>query len=379
MTAETILIVDDDLDTLKLVGMMLERKGYKITAASNGKKALGLVAKSLPDLILLDIMMPEMDGYEVARRLRANPETEFIPIIMFTAKSQIDDRIEGLEAGADAYITKPTQPRELFAQVKAILKRTPMRAAGPQAPAAEAGMVFGVLAAKGGVGVSTLATNLAIAMSGQTKESVILSDYRPGQGTVGLDLGSGNTDGMLRLLRGETEITKQNLEGILLTHRSGIKTLLSSPDPADAKYVAEVDKFLEITEQLRYLAPYVVLDMGTALSPLPSAIVHKCDHIVLCMEPSPNNVRQTKSLFQALVAEGIGEGRITSVLINRMRISIQLSWKQTEEQFEYPIATVFTPIPEMAYQASRTNTPLMLQDSTSLTAQQFQKLASALL
>ena len=379
MAAATILIVDDDLDTLKLVGMMLERKGYEIIAAANGRKALELVAKSLPDLILLDIMMPEMDGYEVARRLRSNPKTEFIPIIMFTAKSQIDDRIEGLEAGADAYITKPTQPRELFAQVKAMLKRTPMRSAGPQVPVAEAGMVFGVLAAKGGVGTSTLAINLAIAMRQKTKESVILSDYRPGQGTVSLDLGSGNTDGMLRLLRGEEEITKRSLEGILLTHGSGIKTLLSSPDSVDAKYVTEVDKFLEITEQLRYLASHIVLDLGAALSPLASAVVHKCDHVVLCLEPSPNNVKQTRSLFQALVKEGVGEGRITSVLINRMRISIQLSWKQTEEQFEYPIATVFTPIPEMAYQASRTNTPLVLQDSTSLTSQQFQKLASILL
>jgi len=103
--AEKILIVDDDIDTLKLVGMMLEQKGYEIIATSNGKKAIELANSKLPDLILLDVMMPDMDGYAVSRELRANPETEPIPIIMFTAKSQIDDKIEGLEAGADAYLT----------------------------------------------------------------------------------------------------------------------------------------------------------------------------------------------------------------------------------------------------------------------------------
>jgi DNA-binding response OmpR family regulator len=76
-----------------------------------------------PDLILLDIMMPEMDGYEVARKLRSDPSTNNIPIIMFTAKTQVDDKVEGFEAGADDYLTKPTQPRELFAHVKAVLAR----------------------------------------------------------------------------------------------------------------------------------------------------------------------------------------------------------------------------------------------------------------
>ncbi|MBS1248762.1 MAG: Response regulator PleD [Chloroflexi bacterium] len=78
--AKKILIVDDDIDTLKLVGMMLEQKGYEILATSNGKKAIEMATANLPDLILLDVMMPQMDGYEVSRKLRANPETEPIPL-----------------------------------------------------------------------------------------------------------------------------------------------------------------------------------------------------------------------------------------------------------------------------------------------------------
>ena len=111
--AEKILIIDDDLDTLRLVGLMLQRQGYQITAATNGELGLEKAFEEKPDLILLDIMMPGMDGYEVTRRLRAKPETVDTPILMFTAKTQLDDKVAGFEVGADDYLTKPTHPSEL--------------------------------------------------------------------------------------------------------------------------------------------------------------------------------------------------------------------------------------------------------------------------
>ena len=102
--SEKILVVDDDIDTLRLVGLMLQRQGYQVVAASNGNQALIMAQSENPDLVLLDVMMPDMDGYEVARRLRANPSTNSTPIIMFTAKSQVDDKIMGFESGVDDYL-----------------------------------------------------------------------------------------------------------------------------------------------------------------------------------------------------------------------------------------------------------------------------------
>src|SRR5512136_3099086 len=152
--AEKILIVDDDLDTLRLVGLMLQHQGYRINAASSGIQAISFSQTDRPDLILLDIMMPEMDGYEVARKLRSDPNTSNIPIIMFTAKSQVDDKVAGYEAGADDYLTKPTQPRELFAHVKAVLARgkKPSTAVPPPSQSHVRGYVTGVMAVKGGLG-----------------------------------------------------------------------------------------------------------------------------------------------------------------------------------------------------------------------------------
>lgn len=115
-----ILIADDDPRLRELVSLALQRAGYNVITASDGQRALTHAAREAPDLIVLDVGMPELDGFEVCRRLRA---TSQVPILFLTARDDEIDRILGLELGADDYVTKPFSPRELVARVKAILKR----------------------------------------------------------------------------------------------------------------------------------------------------------------------------------------------------------------------------------------------------------------
>ncbi len=122
-SGEKILIIDDDVDTLRLTGLMLQRQGYQIAVASNGCKGLEQVISEMPDLIVLDWMMPDMMGDELARKLRANELTVGIPILMVSAKSQLDDKVFAFESGVDDYLTKPTHPTELQAHIKALLVR----------------------------------------------------------------------------------------------------------------------------------------------------------------------------------------------------------------------------------------------------------------
>src|SRR5260221_12202181 len=121
--AEKILIVDDDIDSLKLIGLMLQRQGYDISAASAGAQAISKGSTESPDLLVLDVMMRDMDGYEVCRRLRADAATQSIPIIMFTAKTLVDDKVTRVEAGADEYMTKPTHSSASACHVKSVLAR----------------------------------------------------------------------------------------------------------------------------------------------------------------------------------------------------------------------------------------------------------------
>ena len=133
--ATKILVVDDDLDAVRLVGLMLERRGYAIIAAQSGAQALIKAQTENPDLIILDVMMPDMDGYEVCRRLRANPSTADTPIMMFTAKTQKNDKITGFQAGADDYLTKPIHPEELVSRLEAVMLRASRRQEEAAAPA----------------------------------------------------------------------------------------------------------------------------------------------------------------------------------------------------------------------------------------------------
>ena len=120
--APRVLIVDDHPDNIEVIRVRLEAKGYRTTCASDGEEALRLVAESPPDLILLDVMMPRMDGNEVARRIKADESLPFIPIIMQTALDSTQSKVEGLGAGADGYITKPIDFAELEARVEAMLR-----------------------------------------------------------------------------------------------------------------------------------------------------------------------------------------------------------------------------------------------------------------
>jgi DNA-binding response OmpR family regulator len=118
-----ILAADDDEDILQLVVFRLERSGYYVLQARDGEEALRLALENTPDLAVLDVMMPKMDGFEVTRRLRAEEATKRMPIIMLTARAQDSDVEEGFDAGANDYLRKPFSPQELRARVQAILGR----------------------------------------------------------------------------------------------------------------------------------------------------------------------------------------------------------------------------------------------------------------
>jgi DNA-binding response OmpR family regulator len=126
---ELILLVDDEPSIIQLARMYLERDGFRIAAVRDGESALALVAREHPALVVLDVMLPKLDGFEVCRRLRANDDPA--AVIMLTARDEDIDKILGLELGADDYLTKPFNPRELVARVKAILRRSERKGAAP--------------------------------------------------------------------------------------------------------------------------------------------------------------------------------------------------------------------------------------------------------
>ena len=370
--AEKILVVDDDLDTLKLVGLMLERQGYEITVASNGLLGLSKAATEMPDLILLDIMMPDIDGYEVTRRLRADPILAHIPVIMFTAKSMVDDKVAGFEVGVDDYLTKPTHPAELTAHVKAVLARSAQTRAAPS----EKATTIGFLGVKGGVGTSTLTLNVGVSLR-HLNQDVIVADLNPGCGSIGLDLGFANPQGLGHLLsRSLKDIHLRSVEAELVAHKTGVRLLLAACRPKDSDLAQAVPQMEAVVRNLAAMCTTLLLDLGTGIRPYVKPILQLCDRVLLIVEPVHPTDTIARALIEDLQSSGIVRGKMALVLVTRERTSLQIPWRQIETDLGLPLAGIISPAPEQAHQASQGGTPLVILSPDSLVTDQIHKLAA---
>jgi CheY-like chemotaxis protein/MinD-like ATPase involved in chromosome partitioning or flagellar assembly len=373
-----ILIVDDDVDTLRLVGMMLETEGFDIVAAKTGKRAIELARSEIPDLIILDIMMPELDGYAVTRQLRTDPATRSIPILLFTAKAGHDDKMLGLELGADAYLTKPISTRELVSQVNQLLSPQEEIVQVDPAPVPEG--VFAVMAAKGGMGVSTIALNLGVSISKQAGQKVIVADFRPGQGSLALELGYDREMSYNSLLDLPTaRINAELLEEKLIEHDSGITLLLSSSRLRDAKFASRTENFKLIASLLPQFASYTIFDLAPGLTAINQEVLPHCSEVVLIVEPSIQSVNQSQDLLDELSHLNITLEQVRLVVFNRIHSSLQLSFGQVEEKLGLPISSAFSPNRELVNQASLEKTPFIAMKPEGLTAQQINQLTTSLL
>ena len=376
--AEKILIVDDDRDTLRLVGLLLQRKGYEIIASERGAQGLEKAFSERPDLILLDVMMPDMDGFEVLRQVRGNPATSGIPVIMFTAKTQVDDKVAGFEAGADDYLTKPTHPSELTARVKALLARSTQRKAPDilTESVGDRGVVIGVLSSKGGLGVTTVATNLAFTFQKNHGGDTILSDFRPGNGNLSLSLGYKNQTGLSKLLTKDArEISISDVQSALQVFDSGVKLLLSSYMPSESKLNDAPDQFTAVVRHLSYLGKYIILDLGSSLTPSVQKVIDLCNQLIIITEPVENSIIQTKALLDELSMQILGLGNIHVVLVNRMRSEAQMSTRAVQDKLGRVVSAMISPAPELVTSASTQNAPMVSIQKEGLINQQFDKLA----
>jgi DNA-binding response OmpR family regulator len=370
---EKILIVDDDLDTLKVVGLTLQGHGYSIVAASGGVSALAKASSERPDLILLDVMMPDLGGHEVLRRLRSDAALAHIPIIMFTAKTMLDDKVAGFEAGADDYLTKPTHPAELIAHVKAVLARTQ----GARAAAApQSAFIAGFMGVKGGVGTTTLAVNFS-ATAAQAGQEVLLVDLNPGSGAMGLALGINPTLSLTSLLtKPVAELTQRTLASYVIEHACGIRILAGQSAPNEAALLSNVTQWEATLETLGTMCKLLVLDLGTGLPELTRRILPSVGALVVVADPTRLSLTLAKTLLNELAKVGQAAGRVEVAMVNRAPSSTQISIQQAEQLVGHKVAGVVSPAAELAYQANEVGTPMVLLRPESLTADQLRVISN---
>ena len=370
--AEKILIVDDDVDSLKLIGLMLKRHNYEVVVADAGQKALAKAEAEVPDLIILDVMMPDMNGLEVARRLRASDKTKDIPIIMFTAKTLIDDKVKGFEAGADDYLTKPTHPAELASRVKAILARkAAKKKGGAQSPesAAKKGLTLGVMGAKGGVGTTTLAINITTALI-NAGEQALIADFQLGNGSVSRMLGT-VSQSMARVLSAK-KVDAALVEKELLVHQSGLRGLLSSSNPKEVQFLNAIEQAVTALDILREMGNPIVADLGTGLTALNLQLLPQLDKLIFVVEA--NSVAlDIASDHLTEIDSLIGANRVNVVVVNRSQST--LSWHDVENHLKREVKAIISAAPELAHQALENRQPMVSLQPNAMVSGQYVKLA----
>lgn len=368
---ERILVVDDDVDSLKLIGLMLQRNGYEVVAANSGNQAMNRAIADRPDLIILDIMMPDMDGYEVCRRLRGDARTKGVPIIMFTAKTLIDDKVAGFEAGADDYLTKPTHPAELASRVRSILARSTV-----QRPAAAVkGKLIGVLGAKGGVGTTTLTLNLAAARV-LSSDNPVVADFRLGSGTMGISIGLGRAQGMSNVLsKPVDQITPRLIESELVAHASGLRGLFSSLRVAESGIEWTREAGVAVLRSLRSIARLNYIDLGSGLTPHSYALQRECDQLILVIDPVYVTLMAAREIIQEVGSSLTDQQRLHVVVVSRAAGATPPAWRDVEQALGVEIRSVIALASELFTHAIQANAPAVMLQPTAIASSQIIKLS----
>jgi pilus assembly protein CpaE len=331
-----ILVVDDSAFNLKIVSAILAPAGYEITTASNGREALERVDSVQPDLIILDVMMPELNGYEVCRRLRRKVTTMHRPILMLTANDSLEERVYGLEAGADDYMSKPFEAPELQARVKALLRRFAPTKNEPLA-AARQGKVIAVFSLRGGIGVSTLATNLAVGLAQLWGQPAALVDLALASGQSALMLNLPLRHSWADLARADlSEIDIELLDSVLLSHPCGTRALASSSRPEQSELI-DAEKVAHVIGLLRERHEYVILDLPHDFSETTLAGLDAADHVLAVLAPELASVRAMACTLETFDQLDYSRDRFSLVLNNTFERG-GLARKDIEATLKQPIA-----------------------------------------
>ena len=307
--AEKILIIDDHQETINLVSVILKRQGYRLYTARSGREGLTLARQEDPDLILLDVMMPDLDGLEVCRRLRTLDQFADTPIIMFTAKSMADEKWAGFQAGATDYLVKPTNTEELTRRVRAVLNRSvkkggqpPPTSSGEADKTEEAGrfrpQTVAFIGARGGAGSSTAAINTAFIFS--RRYATLLVDLDMVQGHIAQYLNIEFKRGLNNLIAGGTIAMRGQLSNEVHVHDEQLHLLLSQPNHTGDALMAEPKHIPHLFDALSHSGRQVLIDAGSGISSVNQPLLERVDHVVICLKPERVSVSGARSLLKRL-------------------------------------------------------------------------------
>lgn len=326
MAGERVLFVDDEGQIRKLVQTFLQKHGYVVTTANDGYEALRAVKAARPHIVITDVAMPNLNGLELTRRLRAEAATARLPVIMLSAKKQADDILAGYAQGADEYVAKPVELAVLAAKVDLLLRR--VRAAEGDSGAAPVtkGRVCVLLHGKGGVGATTMAVNGALALASTMIYRVTVLDLSLefANAAMLMDLKPPRTLADLSDVRIE-DMSDDLFELFVARHASGVRLVTGSERPELAELVT-VPAVHHALDRLKATSDYVLVDTAATFTQHTLAAIDGADVLAVVTSAHLASLKSANDLFTVIDKLGIPKER-TLLVLNR----ITASGLQTEQ------------------------------------------------
>lgn len=372
MTQGRVLVVDDTKLITKMIHDKLAGNGYEVAEAYDGPDALKKLKSFTPDLIILDVMLPGMDGYQIARAIRQDPQNVRTPIIMLTAKSGIAEKIAGFEAGADDYLTKPFDPTELELRTRALIARS--RAARNEEVGSSIGKIITVFSLRGGCGVTAIAVNLAAALSQIHEQETPLLDLslETGGASIMLDVLPRMT--LSHLAKEETATVDFGLVSeYLVEHSSGVRLLAAPTTPVLAELITP-NLVSQILTALRSHYAHIVVDTPHDLSEPTLAALDLADTILMIVPPDMVSLKAATGALETFASLGYPESR-TVIVINWVFPRRGLPQKEIEAALGRPVLAAIPYETDAVVRSINEGVPLIVAQPASAWAQSIETLA----
>jgi DNA-binding response OmpR family regulator len=356
-----ILIVDDEPNVLRMVSYALDAAGFEVVVAQNGNEALIKVLTEMPDLVILDVMLPDMSGAEVCAKLRKRQDSIDLPIIMLSALAQVTDKIKGLEAGADEYITKPITPGELIARINGLLGRYHRLR---QSLRKEPGKVLGFIGAKGGVGTTTVVLNVASTFVTQEK-NVVAAEIRSFYGTFSAQLNLIQPQGLVNLLALDPgKIDEREVNSHLINLPSGLRLLVGPQCIAEYRDIApqQVEKLISTFTSI---ADYTILDLPCHPSAANQEALRCSDFVVLVIEPESTALACGIIALNQMKSWGVHANQIGVIVVNRSPLVISIKPDQVKSALGLDVIGVIPTAAEALIASQRAGLPIILYQPNS--------------
>ena len=372
----TVLIVDDDASIRKLLDFALKKEGLEVLTARDGNEAFVMATANPPDVAILDVMMPGLHGYELCRRLRANPATAKIKIIFLTARSQPYDEKAGLDAGADLFLAKPVMPNELVEHIRTLAaqgasapeaQQAPTETAPQSASVRPSGRLVACFNLAAQVGVTTLAINLALAFALARRAATPLIELH--QAPAGLLAAMGLAPTANAPSRQETRPSWEAVAPHLVEHSTGVHILPASPTEAHSSPEWTRQAILHLQDHF----PLSVVDVTNKPTPPIQAMLSMADLALLVTTPQVPAIRHTLRALEGLHALKFPDTHILLV-VNNVHAAAQVPIDKIQQGMKRQVFAVIPHMPNMP-DMMRAGRPLLLTEPGSNAAKAIGRMA----